>query len=47
MNHIVYVSQEGAYCSMIPSYEWHVLLELKGIYFKYGVTQLSNSALIE
>jgi hypothetical protein len=30
------------YC-MIPSYEWFVLLEMNGIYFQYGWTQLSHS----
>jgi hypothetical protein len=35
-----YISQGGAYCCMIHLNEWHVPLELKGIYSLSGETHL-------
>jgi hypothetical protein len=29
-----------AYCHVISSNKWHVLLELKSIYFQYGESQV-------
>jgi hypothetical protein len=42
---IHYVSEYGVYYCVIPSQKWHVLPELKDIYFHYGGTQLSISDL--